>query len=223
MNAVREQMALDAYFKLLHNKGADEDNLKRRKHCLQQLIPALATLASEGPLYREVVDHCLASQPASDWPLFLTVVREYFHFWMEDIKAIASMYGDAEFDPSIDDLKPLQGDLKVLWKTIEHEKFSTVELWPVNTYSLALKQHGASPAMVETRIKLVKLLIIQMRVAPQLNNKYYRLAVDSMMRLFTVSQMRNFYLTVVREFFSFWIGDPEASEHIHIADPDAAS
>lgn len=217
-NKPREQEAQDAYFKLLKNKGADLDNIKRRQQCVQKLVPAIETLEADGLLYRDAVDSTLAHVAIADWPLFLTVVREYFHFWIQDIKTIAAMYIDAEFDAEISELKPLGGDLKGLWKSIEQEKFTTVENWPVKSYILALKQHGASTPVIDTRIRLVRLLIVQMRAAPELNNKYYRLAVDSMMHLFTVKQMRNFFLTVVREFFNFWIGDPEASNHIHIVD-----
>jgi len=216
MNKPREQEAQDAYFKLLQNKGADLENLRRRQLCLQKLIPAIEPLQLDGVSYRDEVDNTLSAVAIADWPLFLTVVREYFHFWMQDFKTIAAMYSDAEFDPEIHEMKPLEGDLKVLWKKVEQEKFTTVENWPINAYVLALKQHGASPSMIETRTKLVKLLITQMREAPELNNKYYRLAVDSMMHLFTVSKMRIFFLAVVREFFNFWIGDPEAANHVRI-------
>jgi len=216
MNKPREQEALNAYFKLLQNKGASSENLKRRAQFLEVLIPSLTNLPSDGFAYREVVESILPTVDTPNWPFFLSVIREYFHFWIMDIKAIAALHGDTGYEIEPSEWLPAENDLKTLWKQIETEKFTSVELWPVKSYTHALRQAGADQGLIDTRVKLVKLAIVRMRTAPELNNKHYRLTVDATMHLFKVKDTRDLFLAVVREFYHFWIGDPEAENYILI-------
>ncbi len=55
----REQAALDAYFKLMQGKGADEANLALRRALLMRLLPALTGQPADGGLYRDLVDDVL--------------------------------------------------------------------------------------------------------------------------------------------------------------------
>jgi hypothetical protein len=91
-----------------------------------------------------------------------------------------------------------------------------VEQWPLKAYFTALRQEGADKAMVDTRVKLAKLLLYRLRSAPELNNQHYRLAVDSTLYLFKARETREMFLLAVREFYHFWIGDPEAANYIRV-------
>lgn len=216
MDNQREQEALTAYSKLLRSKGATDDAIKQREDVLNLLIPKLSGIASESIPYRDMVDELLLTLDDAKWSFFLAVVRDYFWFWVKDFKAIAAMHADGAYDIEPPDLKAADVDMKALWKNIDNEKFSMVENWPVKTYSLALREQGASSDLIESRVKLVKLLIVRMRNAPELNNKHYRVAVDSLMHMFKNKDTRTVFLAVVREFFYFWIGDPEAAKNIRI-------
>ena len=144
----------------------------------------------------------------------VTVAREYFTFWAKDIKAIATLNADSGFDVDSVQWQPLDHNLKVLWEMLDKEQFSVTETWAIKAYTLALRQDGASQSLVDTRVKLVKLLLIRLRDAPDKNHKIYRIAVDSSASLFTVKETRYLFFSVVREFYYFWIGDPKAAEYI---------
>jgi hypothetical protein len=101
-----------------------------------------------------------------------------------------------------------------LWQTLDKAKFDTVENWPIKAYSLALRQAGAEQALVDTRVKLVKILLIRLRDAPQKSNRHYRIAVDATVPLFEKHDTRRLFFAVVREFYYFWIGDPDAASRI---------
>lgn len=210
----REWEALEAYLKLLASKGADADNLQRRRAFLQRLIPHLAGQPLDGGLYRDSLDQVLQDIQKSEWPFYLNVGRDYYHFWINDIKSIAAMHasGAYEIAPTFADIPTEK--LKTLWKTLDNEKFAVSELWPLKAYRAALREEGADQSVVETRAKLVKLLLLKLRDAPEKNGKHYRVAVDSTLPLFTMRETRYLFLTVVREFFYFWIGDPQAASHI---------
>lgn len=223
MNKPREQNALDAYMNFLQSKGATATNLQKRDQFLQKLIPKLEGIECNGDAYRLAVESFEREVDRKDWLFFLSVVREYYSFWVEDIKTIVGMKSDPNFDLEPVVMELLQGPLKVMWQKLDQEKFSTVESWTIKAYSHGLKQHGADQALIDTRVKLVKLVIMQIRTAPEPTNKQYRLSVDSIMYFFQSKQTRELFLSVVREFYHFWIGDPEAADHLLIVTVDNAA
>jgi hypothetical protein len=210
----REKEALKAYLKLLENKGADSALLKRREAFLSRLTQALTGKPGDGPVYRETVEKLLDSIESKDWPAFLAVAREYYPFWTSDIKAIAALNSEAGFNVEPVQWQPIDCNLKTLWTVLDKEKFSVAETWPLKAYTMALRQEGAEQTLVDTRVKLVKLLLVRLKDAPDKNHRIYRIAVDATLPLFTMKETRKLFLTVVREFYYFWIGDPEAASHL---------
>ena len=210
----REKEALTAYLKLLQNKGADSVLLKRREIFLSRLIETVAGKPGNGTVYREAVEKLLEATPTKDWPVFLAIAREYYPFWTSDIKAIAALNAEAGFNVEPVQWQPTECNLKMLWTMLDKEKFSVAETWPLKGYTMALRQEGAEQSLVDTRVKLVKLLLVRLKDAPHKNHRIYRSAVDATLPLFTMKETRKLFLTVVREFYYFWIGDPEAATHI---------
>ena len=209
MSNSREQEARQAYLNLLKAKGVDAATLQHRERFLQALAADLADQPADSMVYRDVVEKHLEQLPRADWPLLLAVAREYFPFWIQDIKAVAAMNAEAGFAPPAISWQPLAQSLQALWDSLDQTQFSTAENWPLKAYRHALRQEGAELDVVETRIKLVRL-----RDAPAQDAKLYRLAVDNTLPLFDMKETRRLFLVVVREFYYFWIGDPEALDHI---------
>jgi len=214
MSENREQEALGAYLKLLQNKGASNGNLKQREQFLLKLAPAIAGKPNDGYLYREAVENLLEATNKADWPFCLNVAREYFPFWTKDIKAIAALNANAAFDVEPLKWQPLDCNLKTLWDMLDKEQFSVAETWPLKAYTLALRQEGSTQTLVDTRVKLVKLLLVRLKDAPHKDHKIYRVAVDSTVSLFAMKETRRLFLVVVREFYYFWVGDPDAANYI---------
>lgn len=218
----REQEAIEVYSKWLEKKGLSADSLARRLHYIDALTPYLKHRECSGSVFRDAVDMVLCQNPADDWPYVLAVVREYFNFWLKDFKAIASLNSENNIDIEALMSKPLEGDLNTLWAKIDEEKFTMVELWPIKAYTMALRQEGGEKSLVDTRVKLAKLLLLRLRDYTEMNHVHYRLAVDSLLPLFKARQTRVLYLAIVREFYYFWIGDPEAVSYIQIDKLDIA-
>lgn len=212
----QETKALNAYLQLLSNKGADEANLARRRDFLLKLIPLLKQYASDGVHYREEVDLLLKQVDKAQWPFYINVAREYFHFWTDDIKAIAAMHASGGYEVAPVMAEVPTETLKQIWKNLDKEKFSVAELWPLKAYTAALREEGAEQGVVETRAKMVKLLLVRLRDVEEKDGKHYRNAVDSTMPLFVMKETRYFFQVVVREFFYFWINDPDAASHLSL-------
>lgn len=218
MSESREEKALRAYIKLLQAKGASEEALKQREDFLLKLAFNHEEEINEGYLYRRAVENLLETLDKSDWPFCLSVTREYYPFWTGDIKAIAALNADAGFDLEPITWQPQPINLKKTWESLDKQQFELSETWPMKAYTHALRNEGASQSVVETRLKLVKLMLVRLKDAPEKTPKIYRIAVDSTFPLFDLKETRRLFLAVVREFYYFWIGAPEAASYILIED-----
>lgn len=210
----REFVALNAYLKLIGNKGADEANLNLRKDFLLKLIPLLSGQVLDSEKYRKKVDSVLDQCEKSTWPFLLNVALEYYQFLVNDIKAIAALHARGGYGIAPIVAPVPTDDLKTLWKSLDNEKFSVAEKWPLKAYAAALREEGAEQDLVDTRSGLVKLLILRLREVEGKGGDQYRSAVHALLPLFLMKESREMFLAVVREFYYFWIGDPEAGQHL---------
>lgn len=214
MIPAREQEAVNAYLKLLQTKGASDEVVQKRKGFLEQLCTQLAASILDGTEYRDVIEIALESIPPIDWHESLNTAREFYPFWVKDIKAIAALSLGTGLDIQSSNWKPSQTSLKTIWDSLEKEKFDISENWPLKAYGQALRHEGAEQSLVETRVKLAKVILIRLREAPNKDQKSYRTAVDLTLPLFSIKENRRLFLVVVREFYHFWSGHPNAASMV---------
>ncbi len=214
MNLNREQEALKVYLKLLEAKGVGSHSITRRQSFLNKLMPLLADIASNGSQYREALELFMDTISSADWPYDLAVAREYYAFWMKDIKAIAAYSATPGYEEEPVSWQPADTSLKALWDIVDKAKFDLAESWALKAYTKALRDETAPQPLIETRVKLAKVLLIQLKDAPVKHNQAYRVSVDATVPLFDIRQNRRLFLVVVREFFHFWSGNPDAASFI---------
>lgn len=214
MDQKRENEAVRAYLKLLQGKGAVASLLHQRSVFLEKLILNLVEKELDGAVYRIAIEQLMENTPADDWHDSLTTGREFFPFWTQDIKAIAALNVNPGFDITPLVWKPIPTSLKSLMESLATEKFDISENWPLKAYAQALRQEGAEQSLVDTRSKLAKVILIRLRNAPVKNHKAYRTAVDLTLPLFNIKNNRRLFLVVVREFYHFWIGNPDARSKV---------
>lgn len=210
----RQQTSLDAYLTLLNSKGVHASDLARRRELLEKLLPFLARKPVRGEYYRSAVDEAMSSIDKNDWPFFLNVVRDFYHFWINDFKAIAAMHKGGAFELSPELPKTPEGSLQDLWERLDSEKFSVTEKWTINAYKAALRNQGTENEIIEIRLRLAQLLLLQLRQTEEKDGRAYRLAAESMLPVFAKRETSELFIGVVREFFHFWLGDPNAAECI---------
>jgi hypothetical protein len=210
----REQQALVVYIKLLTGKGFGPDTFVPRINFLNRLMPLLADKALDGREYRAVIEELMDSVDEADWPESLVIAREYYPFWINDIKAVAHLSKNTATDTLPIDWQPTHVTLSALWHTVDQEKFSTTDSWALKGYTKALRFENAEQTLIDTRLKLAKILLVRLRDAPDKSNKVYRTTVDATLPLFEVKKNRRLFLVVVREFFHFWAGNPEADKYV---------
>ncbi|PKO46215.1 MAG: hypothetical protein CVU29_06690 [Betaproteobacteria bacterium HGW-Betaproteobacteria-22] len=211
---MREKQAISAYLKLLQNKGAGSALLHSRSSFLDKLAHALSDKQHNGHDYRSVVEEIMEAVPHDDWHDSLTAAREFYPFWLGDFKAIAALNLNPGFETEVLQWKPNFASLKSLTDSLLTEKFDASENWPLKAYVQALRQEGAEQSLVDTRSKLAKIILIRLRSAPEKNHKTYRVAMDLTLPLFNIKQNRRLFLVVVREFYHFWSGNPDAANMV---------
>ncbi len=210
----REQQAMEVYIKLLTGKGFGPETFVPRVGFLNKLMPLLANKELNGREYRTAIETIMDTIANDDWPESLVVAREYYAFWINDLKAVSLFSKNATEDPLPIDWKPIEVTLSSLWYTIDAEKFGTTDSWALKGYTKALRFENADQTLIDTRLKLAKILLVRLRDAPDKNNKIYRTTVDATLPLFEVKKNRRLFLVVVREFFHFWAGNPEADKFV---------
>lgn len=209
MSLTREQEAMRAYFNLLEKKGAKSGMLYKRSLFLDQFIPLLKDQALERASYSKAIEKAIKNIPAEIWHDSLNTAREFFPFWMQDIKAIAAFSRQGGFD--IDPLKwqPAPTSLKALTDHLKHARFDAIETSHLQAYTQALKDKGANSQLLENRTNLAKILLLQLKGAPLDDARVYRVAVDVTLPLFKIDENKQLFLLVIREFYQYWINNPD--------------
>lgn len=210
----REQQALEVYFKLLTVKGFGPETFVQRTSFLNKLLPLLAGKTTGGGEYRAAIEAMMDTVAESDWPESLIISREYYPFWINDLKAVANFSKNVTKDQLPIEWKPIEVTLSSLWHSVDQEKFTTTDSWALKAYTKALRNENAEQTLIDTRLKLAKILLVRLRDAPDKSNKIYRTTVDATLPLFEVKKNRRLFLVVVREFFHFWAGNPDAEKYI---------
>lgn len=213
MTISREKMAVSAYFKLLEKKGAKSGMLYKRSLFLDQLTPLLTDKDLDRSVYSKAISTVMKTIPADIWHESLNTAREFYPFWTHDIKAIAAFNLHGAFDIEPLQWKPEQPTLKSLTDRLKTEKFDVTDARQLKLYANALLDKGADKLLLDTRINLAKILLMQLKGAPIGDARVYRTAVDLTLPLFKADESKQLFLYVIREFYYYWIGDyhPESS------------
>ena len=210
----REQQALEVYIKLLTGKGFGPDTFVPRVNFLNKFMPLLANKELNGSSYRIAIEDLMDSVAETDWAESLVIAREYYPFWLNDLKAVAQLSKNTLTDTLPINWQPKHVALSILWHTVDSEKFDTTDSWALKGYTKALRFENAEQTLIDTRLKLAKIILVRLRDAPDKSNKVYRTTVDATLPLFEVKKNRRLFLVVVREFFHFWAGNPEADKFV---------
>lgn len=220
MSSSREADAIQAYYNLLHGKGADDAIMAQRDALLAELTPLLADLECTSTAYRQAVDDCLADKPAQRWPELLTIIREFYPFWRGDVKAVMQYADTVGFELHPISWQPAVIDLQSVWPALQSEKFETSELWALNGYVKALKSMEHKQEMdIELRTRMAKLMLLRLREAPMTEKNAFRITADATLPLFNLKNTRHLFLNAVREFYYFWAAHPDAVEMLKQLQP----
>jgi hypothetical protein len=68
---------------------------------------------------------------------------------------------------------------------------------------------GANQQLLDNRLNLAKILLLQLKGSPTDDARIYRVAVDVTLPLFKIDENKQLFLLVIREFYQYWIDNPD--------------
>lgn len=213
-----DSKTLNAYLHLLEGKGVQTGSIYKRKHFLQYLLSRLKDKPQTRQSYGEAMELALITVANEEnIHYFRGIAREFYHFWMNDLKAIALFNTmDNYIEPFQIEVSETLDELVEKIRTIE---WTAKEAKPLHAYTAVLAQQGAKQKSLERREKIAKILLLVLHGYP-VNSATYHAAVEAITPLFSHKDTKRFFLHIAREFFYFWIGDTSATARVNFQPTD---
>lgn len=202
--------ALNAYLHFLRSKGVPHASLAQRQTFLNILIAGLAAKPYDRTAYAGALNGIMKKTRDHAWHFHMQIAREFYPFWMQDIKAIAVLGEQYILEKQMVDWTPMPTSLKDLSEMLQQIVFSEVESVQLEQYLNGMRQLALPKDEMVVNLKLAKIMLIRLRDAPQKSGALYRVAVDMTLPLFRLKNSRQQFLEVVREFFPYWIAPQSA-------------
>lgn len=197
--------ALNAYLSFLRGKGIAQNSLDARIEFLNRLMAGLVSKPYDRNAYAGALNLIMKKTRDQAWHFHMQVAREFYPFWMQDIKAIA-LLSEQYGTQSVVDWTPLPTTLKQISFMLETVIFDEAESAQLEHYLHAMRHQGLPKGVIVVKLRLAKIILLRLRDAPQKSGAIYRVAVDMTLPLFRLKNSRQLFLEVVREFFALWVG-----------------
>lgn len=200
------ETAAVAYLRLLASKGANADTLAQRRRVLDRLLPGLVTVPLRSDAYRHAVDALLAQLAGDDAPGVLTVVREYYYFWLGDVAQLAEVHARSGF--VVRDVRLGVVSIDELRRRMEASGFTD---YPpsLEIYLDHLYEGGLSADELAAREALLKPLLYMLHAHPH-DPDIYRSVVDHILLGLHGESRAKAFLALARDFFYYWHNFPRA-------------
>ncbi|POA97773.1 hypothetical protein C2134_13995 [Chromobacterium sinusclupearum] len=203
--------ALTAYLHLIERLGATPDVVAARRELLQKLLDGLAGKRRDVDSYHAGVDVFLAGCPLQEKLLAVTCAREFFYFWLDDMKKVMEITSGAGFTVRNLDM-PLQGSLDALLQLMRRTGF---QRYPpsLGLYLGKLFEDGMAEDEIRRRETLLQALLFLLDSHP-FHASSYRMAVDALLLHLDSQQDGEYLRQLVREYFPHWQSFPFASQRL---------
>ncbi|MGJ8620792.1 MAG: hypothetical protein ACSHWN_10700 [Methylophilaceae bacterium] len=213
MEQKKTQEAVSAYTKFLETKGVKGEALDIRTKFVGKLITLLDGQANRSN-YASALQTIIKIEDNIDRQQQLNYAREFYPFWMGDIKSIARISQTYGFDLDSAKFKSLPASLT--WLEIDalntDESFSAQENKLIRDYTLNLQQQNMSDTTRQEKIKLIKIMLLRLRDIPVEHSMAYRMAVDVTLPLFNLEDIKQGFLSAVREFYYIWLEEAKPND-----------
>ena len=208
--------ALEAYSNLLQSKGASKSSIYSRQHFLRYTLVKLKGKKKDAKSYGDAILIALKTIANNETLYFFRAVgREFYPFWVNDLKSISLMNATGGFTREPAKIQ-IDETLVELGKKLDDLPWEERETDLIHSYLKVLKTQGADFRSMRFRQKLLKLLVFKLRGLP-MDGIAYRAVVDAILTLLPPknAQYRTLFLQMAREFYYFWSGDTSAASHVH--------
>lgn len=207
MEMTREEEAHKAYVRLLTGQGVSQRVLVQREFTIVRLSAFLKDIPCDGTHYRQAVDRFIATIDTAEIPMVLPVVREFFSFWVRDIKAIAAMSQAKVFNGTAPASMATQDELFKHWYDLDKTSMTMAETQILEAFREVPTMKALDLATFKERMRMAKCLLVSLRNVSHKQSHSYRQMVDRNLPLFMALGNQHAFLSMSREFYYFWRGE----------------
>lgn len=200
---VIEMNAIEAYITSLSVSSVSTEYIWSSKYYLIILANYLYQTPVNGASYRHAVNAMIAHADVEEQDLCTDIARNFYPFWLNEHQLVAEASHSVMPTANDSNNEPAKKVSLDLWNTIDLELFSHEEVEPLNLYVESLKQAGRLDDHINIRQKFIKLLLKELR-GDYSGKQAYRNAVRKVENLFARNDLKEFFLTISREFYAFW-------------------
>ncbi|HYN55167.1 MAG TPA: hypothetical protein VES38_10740 [Methylotenera sp.] len=194
--------AIESYLNSLKTKSATRECVQDSKYFLNKLTQNLYGIHTDGVAYRRAVEALILNVEIEDIAFCINLAREFYPLWLYE-NNLDEIHHEHIFKRNIQ-----KAEFTDLWNSIDQEFFSDMENWPLTLYTESMRKIGVSEQDVTTRLKVAKVITVELRNDHSSPDENYRDAINRTHHLFANEEMKEFFLIVSREFYHFWIGSP---------------
>ncbi len=193
---------IEAYMQSLNAQDCDAEFLHDSQYFLIKLSDYLYSIPLDGAAYREAVKNLILNMDKSEKTFCVDLARAFYWFW----KNPNSSHEEVNLEKSLK-LQAQQEKFSAMWDKMDALKFSDVENWPLTLYVEYMRKRQVSKADINTKHKIAKAIMLELRHCKNAPQNNYRAAVNSIQHLFAKQKTKDFFLIVSREYFHFWVGN----------------
>lgn len=204
MQTSREQEAMQAYLKVLKSQGLSQRMLIQREFIIQRLSVHLTGIAANGNQYRQAVEGFIRAIDAGEVSAVLPVIREFYSFWVRDIKGIVAMRQAKVFQGSISMPRASQDVLFKQWYELDKMTLLPHEQQALSLFHDAQLGNMHAPLLFKDRVRMAKYLILALRHVHHKQSLHYRQTVDAHLAFFNAMGTQALFLSVARDFYPCW-------------------
>jgi hypothetical protein len=205
----------ESYSYRMARSGFVPQEMSRRMELIAKLQGLLKGMPREPAAYRQVVPHFLARCAPELHDTALICARDYYYFWLGDLRMRPGRYAGCEV--AIRKLEAFESSqFKTLLKRMERGPCPP-EPPSLGIYRGHLFEHGVQGRELAARELLLSALLFLLDRRPFLAGSY-RWGVDALLMHIAQPAERDSVLTLVRDFFYYWIAYPPAGIRNEIFD-----
>jgi hypothetical protein len=191
--------------------------LQERRQLLDRLLPLLDGVSRDAQSFRRVVERFVndsSGRPGNG----LTCAREYYYFWLGDVKKLVEITSRSGFTTRNVRLE-MADSLASLLERMQQQGF---DAFPpsLEIYLGKLFEDGMPEADIQEREYLLKAMLFLLSGQPYRPDSF-RMVVDAMLLHLSDAQNQKAFVQLAREYFYYWLSFPPAHERIHLAEEAA--
>ncbi|WP_047257945.1 hypothetical protein [Chromobacterium subtsugae] len=201
--------ALGAYLHLIDRLGAKAEVVEQRRALLLRLLKRLESQARNAEAYHAAVELFVADCPPRERVLAMTCGREFYCFWLDDMKKVVEITARNGF--SLHNPQMLNvGTFDHLVAQMRQKRFRHFPP-SLGLYLGKLFEDGHPEEGIRQRDILLKALLFLLSPHP-FHSTSYRMAVDALLLHLQDRAERQLLLPAVREYFPYWQAFPFARQ-----------